>query len=279
MKNFRMIHHVDQETIAEIYKSYAPVFVLSTGRTGSKFIVELLSLSPAVSAFHEPRPTLQYFSNFAFHHQNEVQTLNKMIDAARMEMILEIYINGKIFVESNQCLTFFAVALAGLFKSAKFVHLIRHPGNFVSSAARKGWYKNNSIWESGRVKLANERRWGDMDQVERLGWLWNFTNLFIRDFFSTLPAGRTMTCRLEDLLSGQKNVQALFSFCGGGMPEFEKVRRIQDRPVNQLWIDSDEPPNMEKNPAFPAFPDWSAEHKRQLGVLVGETARFYGYEI
>lgn len=46
-----MIHHVDQETIAEMFKSYAPVFVLSTGRAGSKFIVELLHLSPSWARF------------------------------------------------------------------------------------------------------------------------------------------------------------------------------------------------------------------------------------
>jgi hypothetical protein len=112
MTQFKMIHQADQKTIAAMYHEYSPVFVLTAGRSGSKFVAELLNLSPGISAFHEPRPTLQYFSNFACHHQHLAETLNGMIDAARMEMVLETYISGKVFVESNQCLTFFAPALA-----------------------------------------------------------------------------------------------------------------------------------------------------------------------
>ena len=67
-----MIHHVDQAAIDRMYGEYAPVFVLTTGRTGSRLLVEMVNLSAGLSAFHEPRPTLQYFSNFAFHHQNGV---------------------------------------------------------------------------------------------------------------------------------------------------------------------------------------------------------------
>jgi hypothetical protein len=118
-----------------------------------------------------------------------------------------------------------------------------------------------------------------MNQIERLVWLWDFTNCFIRDFFSTLPASRTTSCRLEDLQSEDKQVQTLFVFCGGGLPEPEKVREIQGRPVNRLWVDPDEPANMKKNPAFPAFGDWTADDKRTLRELAGKTARFYGYEL
>ena len=279
MKRFHIVHHVDRETIAGMYENYAPVFLLSTGRAGSKFIAELLNLSPSVSAFHEPRPTLQYFSDFACRHQNRPEVLSRMIDAARMEMILETCIQGKIFVESNQCLTFFAPALAQLFRSSKFVHLVRHPGDFVASAVRKGWHKNDSIWEAGRVRSADGRRWGVMDQIERLGWLWDFTNRFIRDFLSALPAARTMTCRLEDLVTGRNEVQALFSFCRAAVPEPAKVRALQARPVNALWIDPDEPANMKKNPAFPGYADWPGGDKLKLRGLAGETALSYGYEI
>jgi hypothetical protein len=279
MKRFRIVDHVDRATIDLMYESYAPVFILSTGRAGSKFIVELLNLSPDVSAFHEPQPRLQFFSDFASRRQDQPELLTKMIEAARMEWILKVYIQKKIFVESNQCLTFFAPVLSVLFKSSKFVHLIRHPGDFVASAARKGWYNNDSIWESGRFKMADEHRWAGMNQIERLGWLWNSTNRFIRKFLSTLPAARRMTCRLEDLLADTSAIHALFSFCGAGVPEPEKVSEIQSRQVNRLWVDPNEPSNMKKNPDFPAFGNWPVTDKRTLRTLVGETARFFGYEI
>ncbi len=279
MKKFRMIHHVDRATIAAMYEQYAPVFILSTGRAGSKFIVELLNLDARVLACHEPRPTLEYFCDWASRHQERGDVLGRMIDAARMEMVLEACIRDRIFIESNQCLTFFAPALAALFKSAKFVHLARHPGDFVASAARKGWHRNDSIWESGRARLADERRWSAMDQVERLAWLWDFTNRYLRDFLASLPAARRMTCRLEDLLDGERAVKALFSFCGAAMPKAEKVTAVQVRPVNTLWVDADEPDNMKKNPAFPAFRDWPAGEREKVARACAATARGLDYEL
>jgi hypothetical protein len=277
MNKFEMIHHVDQKTILRMYDHYQPVFILTTGRSGSKFLAELLNLSPAVNAFHEPRPTLQYFSDFACHHQDQVETLTRIIDAARMEMVLETCIKGKVFVESNQCLTFFAPALAGLFKNAKFVHLLRHPGDFVASAVRKGWHINDSIWEAGRPQLADKKQWRQWTPVQKLGWLWNESNFFLRDFFGKLGSGRVMTCRLEDIVTTLDQAAGLFTFCGVDAPEKNKIMGMQSTKINPLWIGPQEPPNMRKDPGFPAYGDWTVEMKNELWQMVGEAAGRFGY--
>jgi hypothetical protein len=278
MNRFEIIHHVDQETIAAMYGSYAPVFVCSTGRAGSKFVAELLSLAPAIAAFHEPRPTLQYFPDFAYQHQDQVETLTGIIDAARMEMVLETYIQGKVFVESNQCLTFFAPVLAALFKNAKFVHLLRHPGDFAASAARKGWYVNDSIWEAGRPKPHAAAAWHQVSLVRKLGWLWNESNCFLRDFFGSLGPGRVFTVRLEDLVASVDSAGGLFTFCGVDAPEGKRIRDMQGTKINPLWIGPQEPSNMRKDPGFPAVGDWSAEMKNELWEMAGEAAGGFGYE-
>ena len=279
MKRFRIVHHADRETIAEMYEHGAPVFILSTGRAGSKFVAELLDLAPELRAFHEPRPTLEHFSDFAHRNQARPEILRRMIDVARMETILETSIQGRIYVESNQCLTFFAPSLAELFRSSKFVHLVRHPGDFVVSAARKGWHRNDTIWEEGRVKNPDPSRWAGMDQIERLGWLWDFTNRYIRDFLASLPAARSMTCRLEELASDSGRIEALFAFCGGTEPRRGDAKRLQKSRVNALRIDPDEPPNMKKDPDFPAYEDWSEKDKAKLRRLAGEMSGLYGYEL
>lgn len=274
---FKMIHHVDQKTIAEMYGGYAPVFIMSAGRSGSKFIVELLNLSPVVNAFHEPRPTLQYFSHFAYHHQDQVETLAKMIDAARMELILEMYIQNKIFVESNQCLTFFAPSIAALFENAKFVHLVRHPGDFVSSAVRKGWHLNDSIWESGRVRMADEKCWQTMNQVQKLAWLWAITNNYVEDFKKKLGEERVRTVRLEDLVQSRECVGSLFSFVGAREINWARVEKIQGTRINELEIFPEEPPNMKKKADYPGYQEWTEEMKRNLFEFCGESPKRYGY--
>jgi hypothetical protein len=278
MNEFKMIHHVDQKTIAAMYEEYSPVFILSTGRSGSKFVVELLNLSPVASAFHEPRPALQYFSNFACGQQEQPEMLSRIIDAARMEMVLETYISGKVFIESNQCLTFFAPVLSGLFKNAKFVHLLRHPGDFVASAARKGWYSNDSIWESGRPKPASAAIWHGWTLVQKLGWLWDASNGFLRNFSRGLNDERVRTCRLEDLVADTDRAAGLFAFCGVPIPAKNVITDMQAKKINRLWVDPQEPSNMHKDPGFPAYGDWPVTMKNELWQMVGATAAGFGYK-
>lgn len=279
MKEFRMIHHVDQATIDEMYGGYRPVFVLTSGRSGSKLVVELLSLAPEIHALHEPRPTLQYFSDFASRRQADAGLLESLIDAARMEMVLEAMIRRKIYVESNQCLTFFAPALARRFAGARFVHLLRHPGDFVASAVRKGWHRNDSIWEAGRVRLHDEPRWAAMDQVQRLAWLWDFTHRAIGDFLAGLGEERGWVLRLEDLVGGVDHARALFAFCGATPPDANAVRSVLGRRVNTLRVEADEPQNMKKDPHFPPFREWPATDREKVRLACAETAARHGYEL
>jgi hypothetical protein len=274
-----MIHHVDQETISEMYNNYAPVFILSTGRAGSKFLPGLLNLSTNISAYHEPSPTLEYFSDYAYHHQQEAAILAKMIDAARMESILKDYIKDKIYVESNQCLTFFAPALARLFKKSRFVHVVRHPGDFVRSAVRKGWHKNDTIWESGRLKMADETQWAEMDQIERLAWLWNATNRFIEDFKRTIEKERATFIKLEDLSTNVGVVKELLRFTGGEEIPSDAIEKMQNTKVNELYIGPDEPANMKKIADFPQYNEWSDELKGKLKRHTQELALSYGYRV
>jgi hypothetical protein len=276
---FKMIHHVDQETISEMYNNYAPVFILSTGRAGSKFLPGLLNLSTNISAYHEPSPTLEYFSNYAYHHQRDEAILVKMIDAARMELILQDYIKDKIYIESNQCLTFFAPALARLFKKSRFVHIVRHPGDFVRSAVRKGWHKNDSIWESGRLKMADEQQWAPMDQAERLAWLWNATNQFIENFKRTIEKERIAFFKLEDISTDVGVVKELLRFTGGKEIPADAIEKIQNTKVNELYIAPDEPPNMKKVANFPIYNEWDDALKEKLKRHTQALAVSYGYRI
>jgi hypothetical protein len=278
---FKMIHHVNQRAIDEMYQSYSPIFVLTTGRSGSKFVVHLLNLCTNVNAFHEPRPTLQYFSNYAFHHQEERKVLSSIIDSTRMELMLEVYIKNKIYVESNQCLTFFAPVIASIFKRSRFVHLVRHPADFVCSAARKGWHKNDSIWETGRVKLRDETKWAKMTLVEKLSWVWNITNQFIEEFkeSSDMHKSRFFNLRLEDLSDTSGRLKEFLQFVGAQGFSWEKANDLLKKPINKLAIGPDEPPNMRKDLSFPVYSQWHDNWKNEFLFIVKNLAEQYRYDL
>ncbi len=276
---FRIIHHADQATVDRMYREYAPVFVLSTGRSGTKLAAALLGAGAGATSFHEPTPALMHLSNHAFHHQEEVETLRRIVDAARTELVLTAYIAGKTYVESNQCLSFFAPAIAGLFKGARFVHLVRHPGDFVRSAIRKGWHRNDTIWESGRVRMADASAWGRLDQIEKLSWVWATTTRYLVDLKTTLGADRVHLTRLEDLVCSPDTVSALFRFAGIGEPDEGEVSRFQSRRMNELEIAPDEPPNMRKVSSFPAYPSWPSSDKDKVRLWCAELASDLGFDL
>jgi hypothetical protein len=274
---FKMIHHVDQKTIDKMYNGYSPVFILSTGRSGSKFLSALTDQSSNVTAYHEPFPALQYFSDFAFHHQKDRESLTNMINAARMELILEVFIKKQIYVESNQCLMFFAPVIADLFKKSKFVHLIRYPGDFVRSAVRKGWHKNDSIWESGRVRMADKHRWDSLDHIEKLSWVWNTTNQYLEKFKKSHSPSRIFTLKIEDAISNESSVFNLLKFIGCEPISVKKIKELQNFKVNELRISRDEPENIIKTNDFPEYPHWHENQRSKVKKYCQKLAGLYGY--
>lgn len=280
MTQFHSLHHVDQKTIDQMFETYSPVFVLSTGRCGSKYIADLFKNTEDVVSFHEPEPNLMYFSNYAFQNQKKIEVLEKIFLAARLELIIREYIKGKIYFESNQCLTFFAPVIAKIFKKAKFIHLIRHPGDFVRSGIRKGWHSNDSIWESGRIKMANMEEWEKLISIEKLSWVWNSTNLFIEGFRESVDSKSNINLKLEEI-SGEnkKKAYGLFQFVGVTENVHKILRDLSFKKINTLYIGVDEPSNMKKVKEYPIYNKWDKPDKDCLKRIVSELSVKYNYDL
>ena len=272
------IHHASRSVVAEMLAS-SPVFVLSTGRTGTKLLARVLGGSSRLIAHHEPRPALMHLPHWASTHQHELASLVKVFEAARFEMLLEAHLLGKVYAESNHCLTFFTPAIDALLPRSRFVHLVRHPGDFVASAARKGWHSNDSIWEAGRVRLDDPERWRAMDRVERLAWLWESTNVFARDFLSRIAPDRSFLLRLEDIAERPARLVEFARFVGATDLGPEAVIRLASERVNEMVVHPGEPTSMRKDPSFPRYRAWSATERARLGALVGRLAADYGYTL
>lgn len=276
---FQSIHWTSFECIEEMHDNYSPVFILSTGRSGTKFLSLLFDESKSIDSYHEPEPTLQYFCNYAYHNQHQTLVLNKMFDAARMELILNAYIKNKLYLETNQCMTFFAPQIKNLFRKSKFVHIIRHPGDFARSGIRKGWYKNDSIWETGRIRMHDEGAWAELEQIEKMGWLWNATNEFIENFKQEIDDSRVITVKMEDLVTDPNKVSDLLDFMGISDIPRDDILKIQNKKINEPAIEFNEPPNMKKVKKFPKYAHWDVEMQNKLKLYAKDLAESYGYNL
>ena len=105
----------------------------NTLQSGTKFLTKILENYKHIKVEHKGTPELSYYSEFAFNNQSEIDSLKLIIDACRYEQIRNTYLQNKIYVETNNKITFFSEALLRLYPKAKFVSLKRDPLKFVQS--------------------------------------------------------------------------------------------------------------------------------------------------
>ncbi len=194
-----------------VHRESAPVFVLSTGRCGTKLLTELFDELPAVKAWHEPSPELTYYSRYAFEHstgKDEAEILTKVIDAARYEFIRNAFLMDKVYVETNNRITFYAFALARLYPHSRFIHLVRKPEKVVKSGLARDWYTGKTLYDESRPQPPAPIE----DRTAQIAWLWNETNNFIETFKESAAAGRFITVRSEDLFSDPEVFNRILKF-------------------------------------------------------------------
>ncbi|MGH7963241.1 MAG: sulfotransferase, partial [Candidatus Binatia bacterium] len=215
------------------------VFVLSTGRVGTKTLTALLALSPQVVATHEPRPRLVKASFDAYMEGGDLGHSEKwrtVVLAARDDAVWEASRRGKIYVETNNRLTYVALALAVIFPASRFIHLHRHPYEFVRSAMRRGYYQGQS-WDFARVRPRSweplAEQWAALSPLEKSAWGWARINAEAGDFLGTLPEARRLDVRAEGLFAGDEDtLRKLFAFVGGDFPGKGRIKAVLGRNIH-----------------------------------------------
>lgn len=279
MFEFAHIHQISANSFSTFKKEYRPVFVLNTGRSGSAFIKTLLMNFKDVSSHHEAFPNLFLQSNYAFHNQDKEEVLAKIFESSRMELLLESFVKNEIYVESNQCLVFYINQIISIFPNAKFVHLVRHPGDFVTSAIKKGWHKNDSVWELGRIKTKNEEKWKLLSHTQKLSWVWNETHAFIEEFKSQNKSS-VLTLKFEDLVNSTDEVLKLLKFTGiNNMYSKKYLKKLISKKVNEVNVAKGEPNNMFKLDYYPKYTSWTNVQKKELISITDSLSDRYNYKL
>ena len=108
-----------------VHQNAQPIFVLSTGRCGTKLITKILSANPNFEVYHAPFPELTPFSHTAYHKKDH-ESASLAFEASRYEYIRNDFLTGQRYVETNNRITFFCYAIAKLYPEAQFIHLYRN---------------------------------------------------------------------------------------------------------------------------------------------------------
>lgn len=272
-KPVRKISH--QQILSHLDRIEKPVFFLSTGRCGTNWFAKVLDMASGVKSNHEPVPTFsmqsaylyQLWNNESVPRKEKSEIAKNIFTAGREQHLRYAYKCDKRYVETNNQLTFFAPALAEMFPDAQFVHLYRHPGEVVRSGMRRGWFGENEPATLKIIKPSQESGvpWESYSQIQKIGWVWNETNLFVEEFLQSLEPGRKTVFNFND--KSIETVRELIDFLGMKISD-TAVRKMMEKRVNR-----------QKTGKITKFVDWSADKKAELRSVCGDLAEKYGYKI
>jgi hypothetical protein len=255
------------------FRDYPCVFVLSTGRGGTETLMALAALSPTIEATHEPWPRLIKASFDAYMEGGDLAAQphwRDLVLATRDDFVRGAAQQGKVYVETNNRLTYLAPILAHVFPASRFIHVYRDPFAFVRSAMRRRYYAGHN-WDFARVRPREgdplSGRWDTLPKVECCAWLWWKTNADIRDWMSTLPQSRQLSVRSEELFAGDQNVlRDLYAICDSPMPNAERIHDVLSSKLNAQRVGD-----------FPEASGWTASDRDAVWGYVGELATQLGY--
>jgi hypothetical protein len=249
------------------------VFVLSTGRVGTKTLSELAALAPGVVAHHEPQPTLYGLSRAAYSTPTDGcdDILREAFTALRGQLLQLSIARGCGYIETSPQLTFLAPAILAAIPNARFLHVVRHPADVVRSGMRRKWYRGH-FSDPKRItpRPGDEHAegWSQYDAFQKNLWLWSATNTWIGDFFAALPECQRLLVRAEALFSGNtEEMKNFYRFLDSELPSDRKISAVLERKSNA-----------QKKGDFPRAPEWSDQMRQEGERICGRAARNLGYD-
>ncbi len=258
-----------------------PVFIVSTGRCGSTMLSRLLALHPSLFVFNQyPSLRTEAFVNWRYPGRRE--GIKKRIRKKRDELVAAVRRNRFIYVENSTSAAFLMKELHELF-DAKFIFLFRDGRDFVRSGMSRDWYKPDSMMNRfktllrRRFLIATGRDTADTllipppeykTRFEKIAWRWVAVNRIILDHCVSLPEGRVLSLKVEDL--GREKLIELHSFLGID---------VDETLIAEMLDVAGTKPNKSQNYAFPPYTDWSVSDRERFGVIAGDMLRTLGYQL
>ncbi len=249
------------------------VFVLSTGRTGTKALAEGLCAEDVLSRHQPPfSRILTIAANYHLYGWLPLSMLEKMVEIIRERQIRKA--NCRYYVQAFALDFFPARIITEKIPDVSIIHIVRDPKTFVPS------YLN---WMNSRFKSFVANRlvpgwhpsgfftgemgfgaWNKMSSMEKVCWHWVFKNSLLESMFQEYS--RYKRIFFEDLFSqnGPTVLKDALEFAGVPYNSrydniFRKKKNTSKRQTVSLW---------EK---------WPVQKKNALLEICSDKMKDYGY--
>ncbi len=234
-------------------------FLLSTARSGSKWLSEVLEQATPVKARHEYILNQDFYrgeaaskatSNYRALEDNPDEVQTRLSDA--WEELDKLKVD---YAEVNVYLEPFSEMVRRFFPEAIFVHLHRHPAKVVRSLMDRDWYDTPEDQAHRRIVNSDEVA---MSRFERVCQYVTEVNEHLLEYCDYQVS-------LEDLTQSPESLATILKSLG-----IVYHPRLGSNLVTTIV-------NATKTPEFPLIKQWSQEHKATFDSLAGDITLSLGY--
>jgi hypothetical protein len=236
------------------------VFVVGSGRCGTKMIKKLLAGVPHIEARHEyvrnyyQRDAMLYYLGY-LPYADMYKILGGIYEPAAY------YSEAKIFLDSSHKLSWVADVLAERFPKAKFIHLVRDGRKVVSSFFHKlNIFDEHASqvqrdWIEGKETIMpplTENFWhipapDGYNLFQLICHHWVMSNMSISEGLMEVPDNQKHFVRLEDLASSKETMKSFLSFLD--TPYDDTFMEVMKRP-DHVYVPIDYKLTVEQDEQF-----------------------------
>lgn len=228
-------------------------FFLSTARSGSKWLTEVLKQATSVKARHEYILNQDYYHGESVHkatayfrrlEHNHLEVFDLFLEAWQVFLKQE-----KDCAEINVYLVHFIENLKKFFPHAVFIHLYRDPSKVVRSLMNRNWYDTPEDYAHAQLTQIDAAQ---LNQFERICYYVAETNLKLKkncDFKICLEdvtkSGEKLATALSEIgvvyyprLAGELLNKKIDPSVENNFPVFSKWNKYQKKTFHNIFCDS-----------------------------------------
>ena len=178
----RLKFWISKNRINEWFERRTVFFILGLGRSGTKFLADVLNRKQNAIVFHEPI-RVDFEALVEAHKSGEAA--RKYIKTYRKKKMFGLVKNLKVDVygEANSNLRYHRQALMESFPNAKLLHVVRDGRDVVRSIMARKHYTGSAA-SHHELKPRDDdpllAHWDQMRRFEKICWLWADANRSIR---------------------------------------------------------------------------------------------------
>jgi hypothetical protein len=260
-------------------------FVLSTGRTGTVYIADLLNQLDGVVALHEPKPSrvLNAWTTAFLEGRVAGRFMATALFVKRRKTLKNI--RADLYVESNNFIAGFADALHDVFENPTVIHLVRDPRDFATSLTNRGddrglrGFFNRYVPCWAYVPAGLKKR--QLTPLTRPAYRWVAINEYLNTYGKSHPNYHFF--KFEEVFgkNDQTELKRLLRAIGLGTKQISQLdfqaKARSDQPKFSLLDRPSTSTNASKHQTMPKWRDWSAEQRHAFEKICGPLMREYGY--